>query len=226
MIYKKLILLLLIGMMLNACKPTRRCGVFTFTGSVNDGSSSNSLPMNLSFDFDPAACGSSCNCNPVGYIQMVRNYDFEDGTYIYPSSEKEDRATGYGWYIDRVEGRKWGYYGMNDDGTFASYLTPGSATTNAILGDEPSRPESEPWLGFWWQAVSAPVCIQSSSSCNNRLLGYYFWSWMVEANGHVPAPFHGNAWKSLDAELLNAVSEWNAQAPGLGKNVFPSLSNL
>jgi hypothetical protein len=226
MIYKKLALFLLIAMVFSACKPTRRCGVFTFNGTVNDGADLNSLPMSLSFDFNPAACGSSCNCSPVGYIQIVRNYDLDDGTYIYPTSEKEDRATAYGWYIDRVEGRKWGYYGMNDNGTFASYLTPGSATTNAVLGDEPARSEAEPWINFWWQAVSAPVCIQASSSCSNRLLGYYFWSWRVDQSGHVPAPFHANAWKELDTEVKNAISEWNIQAPGLSKNVFPALSDL
>jgi len=223
---KQSLLLLLVIINLTACEPTQRCGTFVFTGTPFDGIGINSLPMRLSFDFNPSACGSSCNCDPVGFIQMVRNYDLEDGSYIYPSSEKEDRATAYGWYIDRVEGRRWGYYGMNDDGSFANYVNPGSATNLADLTDEPARNEEEPWLNFWWMAVTAPVCIQPSSTCSNRLLGYYFWSWTVDEDGHVPAPFHGNAWKELDDELGNAVSRWNVQAPGLGKHVFPALTDL
>ena len=182
--------------------------------------------MSLTFDFNPSDCGSNCTCNPVCFIQMVRNYNFDNGNYLYPSTEKQQRATANGWYIDRIEGRVWGYYGRNNDGSFAGNLQPGSESTNTILSDEPARPESEPWINFWWQAVSAPVCIQMRSTCANKLLGYYFWSWMVDADGHVPTPFHANAWKNLDGDLQDAINRWNIQAPGLSKNSFPGLSDL
>ncbi len=208
------------------CTKIPSCGIFTFTGSKVDTSTVNGLDMNLSYDFNPADCGSNCSCNTVAYIQIVRTVDMEDSTYIYPSSEKEERANDNGWYIDRLEGKKWGYYGRNDDGSFASTLDPGSENDPAILFDAPSRGEAEPWIDIWWQAVSVPVCIQNGSGCENKLLGYYFWSWVVEPSGVVNDPIHAIAWEDHDGEVDLAVEKWNIQAPTLGKNTFPAFTRL
>lgn len=208
------------------CVPVPKCGDFTFTGNKVDTPDNNGLDMNLRFDFHPASCGSGCTCNPVCYLQIVRTVDLEALVYIYPSAEKQDRANAEGWYIDRIEGRIWGYYGRNNDGSFAGNLTPGSDTTPTTLFDGPRRPEAEPWIQIWWQAVSVPVCIQAGSGCENKLLGYYFWSWTVNNAGVVNGPIDAVAWKSLDAEIPSAVAGWNAQAPGLGKNTFPAFSPL
>ncbi len=220
------VLLLSVGACTNFCTPLGRCGLFDFTGSKVDTSNTNGIDMQVSFDFNPENCGSECTCNPVAYVQIVRTVDMESGIYIYPSSEKEDRATAAGWYIDRLEGRKWGYYGRNDDGSFASSLDPGSETEPAILFDSPRRRQAEPWLAIWWQAVSVPACIQDTSGCSNRLLGYYFWSWLVDDAGTVSDPVHANAWEPMQADFDAAVGEWNAQAPGLGKNTFPAFTQL
>ena len=182
--------------------------------------------MNVRFDFDPAECCSDCNCDTVCYVQIVRVFDLEDGIYLYASSEKADRATDDGWYIDRIAGRIWGYYGRNNDGSFAAYLQPGSNTVDAILNDSPRRGETDEWMPIWWQAVSVPVCIDEGSDCVNNALGYYFWSWIVETNGAVPDPIHGIAWKPLEEHFNDAVDKWNIQAPGLGKNNFPTFTQL
>jgi hypothetical protein len=202
------------------------CGDFEFTGSSYDTSISNGVDMNISFDFDPEICCTDCTCDLVCYVQMVRVCDLEDGIYLYATSEKADRATDDGWYIDRLAGRIWGYYGRYDDGSFAPTLQPGSNTTNAILYDAPRRGESDEWMPIWWQAVSVPVCIDDGSGCENNLLGYYFWSWVVDENGVVLDPIHGIAWKPLEEHFNEAVDEWNLQAPGLGKNNFPAFSPL
>ena len=208
------------------CRTKAPCGVFVFDGAKNDTEEQNSLPMTLSFDFNPDACGSDCRCNPVCYVQMVRNYDFDSGGYIYPSTEKQERATANGWYIDRIPGRIWGYYGRNDNGTFAGTLTPGSESVNTVLRDEPARPDAEPWLNFWWEAVSVPVCIQSGSACENRILGYYFWSWIAHNDGSMSDPIHMVGWVALNAEFNQAVSRWNTQAALLAKNPFPPFTEL
>lgn len=208
------------------CTRIPSCGDFTFTGSKVDTEESNGLDMNVSFDFNPENCDSNCTCNTVCYIQIVRTVDMETFTYIYPSEEKEERANANGWYIDRVEGKIWGFYGRNDNGSFGSNLDPGSETQPAILFDGPRRGEDEPWLGIWWQAVSAPVCIQPRSGCENRLLGYYFWSWFASDDGAVDGPIDAIAWEPLQNEVDSAVTEWNAQAPGMGKNSFPTFTRL
>jgi len=158
---------------------------------------------------------------------MVRTYNLSDGTYSYISEEHEARAIAYGWYVDRLSGRVWGYYGRNNDGTWASILTPGNNTTNAVLRDAPRRPDS--MRNIWWQAVSAPVSIDGgANSCNNNFLGYYYWSWFVDDAGKV-ADNHiikGIAWEDLHLTMDDAVAGWNAQAPGLGHNGFPTFDKL
>ncbi len=208
------------------CTTIPPCGDFTFTGTEFDTTDSNGVDASVYFAFDPGDCECECECDLIPYVQIVRTWSFDDAMPLYPSTEKEDRATANGYYIDRIAGRKWGYYGRNDDGTFALYLTPGSNTTDAVLLDSPRRPESSPWLNIWWQAVSAPVCIDAEASCQNHLLGYYFWSWVVNSDGTVTGIIDLNAWESLDNEFSAAVGEWNGQAPGLGKNRFSRFARM
>jgi hypothetical protein len=155
---------------------------------------------------------------------MVHVYNVEDKTYEYIASYEQDRATANGWFVDRVSGQKWGYYGRLNDGTFASYWNPpGNNSTATVLYDSPSRPTSE--TSILWEAVDVPICI-ASETCSNRILGYYFWSWFVDANG-VPSKFvTAAAWKDLDTEFQSALSAWNAWAPGAGDNVFPPTTDL
>lgn len=221
-----LMLILTATMISCTCVRLGHCGEFTFTGTIEDTTRQNGIDMDLRFGFDPAACGSDCVSDLVCYIQIVRTVDLEDGTYIYPSTEKRDRATDEGWYLDRLAGRIWGYYGRYDDGSFAATLQTGSNNRDAILYDRPSRPENEPWLEIWWQAVSVPVCIDDDSDCLNNLLGYYFWSWFVGSNGTVTGIIHAIAWEPLETAVDDAVDEWNDQATGLGKNQFPAFTPL
>jgi hypothetical protein len=158
---------------------------------------------------------------------MVRTYNLEDGTYSYISEEHEARAIEYGWYVDRLTGRDWGYYGRNDNGSFAGNLTPGNNTTAAVLFDGPRRPDS--MRQIWWQAVSGSVSIDGgANSCNNNFLGYYYWSWIVDEDGVVTDNYiiDGVAWEDLQLVMDDAVAAWNTQAPGLGHNSFPAFSKL
>jgi len=212
---------------LPSCTKIDPCGTFAFTGTPNDGASSNGISMNVSFSFDPSLCGSTCSPTKIAYIQMVRTYNIPDGTYSYISEEHQARAIADGWYVDRLTGRKWGYYGRNDDGSFASNLIPGNNATPAVLFDGPSRPDA--MREIWWQAVSGSVSIDGgANSCNNNFLGYYFWSWLVDAGGAVTAGYiiDAVAWESLQLTMDNAVAAWNTQAPGLSHNVFPSFDKL
>lgn len=214
-------------LILSACEKIDPCGTFTFTGSAVDGSASNGIDMNVSFAFDPSVCGSSCAATKIAYVQIVRTYNFEDGTFSYISEEHQARAIESGWYVDRLTGRIWGYYGRNNDGTFNTNLQPGSNTTPAVLFDGPRRQDS--MRQIWWQAVSGAVSIDGgANSCNNNFLGYYFWSWMVDAAGAVTDDYiiDGVAWEDQQLRMDEAVAAWNTQAPGLGHNLFPSFDKL
>lgn len=213
--------------MIVACgNPTRPCGTFSFTGSPNGARGEN---ISTTFSFSPGTCNSNCQTNTIAYIQIVRIIDRDTGDFLAPTSQQQARivtgqpdATSNGWAVDRIDGRVWGYYARNNDGTFASYLTTGSNTSPAILGDGPSGwPDSS-----WFDAVDVPVCIDAKSSCVNNLLGYYYWLFVVDTGGGTGAPINevGVDWMQTSVDL--AVAMWNTTAPGVGKNVFPAFTRM
>ena len=202
------------------------CGTFTFSGSP-DGNRGEII--NNSFAFNPNACSATCTCNQVAYIQIVRIIDTSTGNFLSPSTDQTNRevtgdpdATQNGWAVDRIDNRVWGYYGRNNDGSFASYLTPGSSTTPAVLGDEPSGwPDNS-----WFDAVDVPVCLDADSKCLNGLLGYDYWLFAVEQGGGTQTPFNeiGVDW-NRDA-VDKSIARWNVTAGALGKNQFPTFNRL
>lgn len=218
---------MLIAIALVGCgTATTPCGTFTFNGTpiANAG-----INCDVNFSFNPGACSSTCNCNTIAYIQIVRIIDMDTGDYRQPHSEQVNRMiTGSatvaynGWAIDRLQTRDWGYYGRNDDGTFAGTLTPGSNTTTAILRDTPQG-----WdVRNWFDAVSVPVCIDAAATCNNRLLGFEYWLFVVTASGAGSDPFSeiGRVWHADVVDL--AVTEWNADTGTTGAHNFPAMSRL
>lgn len=206
--------------------PTHPCGAFTFNGSPNGDRGEN---ITDSFAFNPSQCHSNCTANTIAYLQIVRIVDLQTGEFLAPSSQQQARiVTGQseavynGWAIDRLDGRVWGYYGRNNDGSFASTLTPGSNSSPAVLFDSPSGwPDDS-----WFDAVDVPVCIDARSACANNLLGYYYWLFVVNRGGSTSSPFSevGVDWNQTAVDL--AVAKWNSTAPGLGKNVFPAFTRL
>jgi hypothetical protein len=225
---KKLLLLCAIVVLLASCgTPTTPCGAFTFSGAPH---ANRGITMTLDFNFNPATCGAAaCTCNTIAYVQIVRIVRFDTGEFLSPNSDQTNRivtgraqATMNGWAVDRLSSRVWGYYGRNNDGTFASTLTTGSNTTTATLRDTPSG-----WPnGSWFDAVSVPVCIDTAATCQNRLTGFYYWLFLVDNAGTAGNPFHeiGVDWNRDSFD--EAVIEWNADAASLGKNAFPAFSRM
>jgi len=221
-----LALLTLVLVFLSGCPPTVPCGTFSFTGAPH---SNRGIDMTLNFDFDPAACKATCDCNTVAYVQIVRIIDIDTGNFLSPNSEQTNRiVTGRavtalnGWAVDRLAGKVWGYYGRNNNGTFAATLTPGSNTTDAILRDRPSG-----WPdGSWFDAVSVPVCIHAGAPCVNQLLGYYYWLFLVGNDGTASNPINIIAIQWHRDAVDQAVIEWNNDAAGLGKNSFPPFTRM
>jgi hypothetical protein len=204
--------------------PTVPCGTFTFTGSPI----SNGLSVSVTFDFNPSACGGACTCDTVVYIQLARAYDLNTGNFLAPTTEYSNRMVLgrtpeclNGWMLDRLDGRVWGYYGRNNDGSFAGTLTPGNNTNAAVLLDTPSGWPDECMLDF----VTVPVCIDNAAGCFNNLLGYYYWWFFIASGGSVSfidkiaVEWHRDA-------VVESILEWNNDAPGLGKNVFPTMNPL
>jgi hypothetical protein len=204
----------LFACLLPACQPTLECGSWAFNGDVTgSGAYQSSFPLSSAFTFNPSNCGSNCNITTDCIIQMVAIYNSDDRDYLYPNSGQQQRATDNGWSIDQLDGWAYGYYGLNNDGkTFDnSYNPTGSNGNPTTLYDDPSG-----WPNnSYFYALDAAVSFDTKT-CNNRILGYYFWSWTIDNNGTPSKYIIANAWKDLDTEFQSAVSGWNAWAPSQG----------
>ena len=205
--------------------PTQPCGTFSFNSSPGACSQDN---VNVVFNFNPATCGAACTCNTIAYIQVVRVIDRQTGEFIAPNSDQFDRivtgqadATQNGWAVDRLSGRVWGYYGRDNGGGFSG-ITPGSNTAPATLFDGPGGFGCD---NIWFDFVTVPVCIDASATCNNSLVGYWYWFFILNTSGNGP-PFTEIGVDWMQDAFDKSVIEWNNDAAGLGKNAFPSMTRM
>src|SRR5215472_5848941 len=119
---KRLLLMFVVLCLMPGCGPkTTPCGVFTFNGAP---SGNRGINLTQSFQFGPAPCTATCNCNTIAYVQIIRVIDRDTGAFLAPGPEQQARivtgqadATQNGWAVDRLEGRIWGFYGRNNDGS-------------------------------------------------------------------------------------------------------------
>jgi hypothetical protein len=199
---------------LGGCSPTLECGTWTFSGAP----SGDSFPLTSSFLFTPATCGKNCRADIDAMIQMTWVYDATDKTYLVASGQPAARQTANGWMIDRVGGEGEGWYGLQNDGkTFVTgWNTTGSNGQPDILYDTPGG-----WPpNTWFFAVDVAVCFKSDS-CQNRILGYYVWSWYIDNSSNGTSFITAPAWQGLDTEFQSAVAAWNAWAPTSGTQSYP-----
>ncbi len=215
---------------LTGCQPTFQCGSWVFTGTPTG----NAFPLNDTFTFDPSNCGQSCAGSQDVMIQMTWVYDETTHTNLYASDQPQGaRSTPNGWSIDRVDGAAHGYYGLQNNGTFYSgWNTPGGPGTPTTLIDEPGG-----WpANTYFYAVDVAVCYDSRT-CNNKILGYYFWSYILNSSDVGQKFITAPAWKDLDSEFQAALTAWNNWAPTSGTEydgtgtfshaiAFPAMSDL
>ena len=131
----------------------------------------------------------------------------------------------HGWFIDQYFGWAYGYYGLLNDGVNFDpvFNAPGSNGTPNTLYDQPDNWPNNT-LFF---AVDVATCFKPSSkysSCKNRILGYYVWSYGVDANGNASAFVNTPGWEGLEYEFQSAVAAWNAWAPTSGQQTMSTSS--
>ncbi len=215
---------------LTGCVATLECGIWNFSGTP----SGNSFPLTNTFTFNPANCGKNCDCSQDPIIQMTWVYDETTQTNLYASQQPQGtRSAASGWAVDQLDGWAYAYYSLQNNGTFASvYGLPGSNGNPSQLIDAP---------GGWgpntvFYAVDVPVCY-ASKTCQNKILGYYFWSYIIDSSDTGQKFITAPAWKDLDTEFQNVVAAWNKWAPTSGSEndgtatlphavLLPSLSEL
>jgi hypothetical protein len=206
----KLAILLAVTCLITSCQSTLQCGTWNFGGNPGGGNE-----VSSAFTFNPAACGKNCQCNTDAMIQMVRVYDADDQMFLVAYGESAAWRDADGWQIDQQPLIGWaeGWYGLNNDGTTfdSDYNTVGSNGTPNTLYDAPS---GQPADTFFY-AVDVAACFQGKD-CQNRILGYYFWSFVTDSSGNPQKFITGPAWQDLNVEFQSAVSKWNSWAPTSG----------
>jgi len=243
-------------MLVAACGPDDpaatpgRCGTFSPTEFEVTQLNNNPRPsahLKVDFNFRPSMCGiQTCTCGKIAYLQLIRITDAEAGGEVLQfNDDQEERMLRdpnnpwvHGWSLDRAEGKDWPYYAMNNDGTFdqivklsptdhwrawTGFITPGSNTRTATMIDQITY---EPRDAYRLDVVQAPVCIDSQSSCANRILGYNPSYYVVSpdpTHGQAIGPLQRNAtFPYLDQVMRAAVNNWNEQHEDNQINVNPT----
>ncbi|HEV3412819.1 MAG TPA: hypothetical protein VG101_10085 [Puia sp.] len=200
------------------CQTATECGSWSFTG--NPGAQGpNTYGVNDGFTFTPANCNNSCNCSVDGIIQMVMVYDAANETWLESANGElygSSRATADHWMIDQFD--SWGnaYYGLENDGvTFdAAFNNAGSNGVVSTLNDLPGGQGSN----IFFYALDVDVCY-NSKTCQNSILGSYFWSWHSDNSGTVSSFVNLKGWTSIEAEFQKAVTVWNTNWVPISKTL-------
>lgn len=184
---------------LGGAAPVPACGTFSVNhenvpdfARANDGNPFHGQHVTITFKFDPSRCHAACTCNRIAFVQVVKFVRWDGGATVGTDFQvdpwQSGRCTGDpvpGWAVDKLSagGRRYGFYARRDDGTFPPAPPPqgpitfdppvqvGSNTQPAILFDSPGVSTGVS-NDFGFFAVTAPVCIDDQSACNDQVLGH------------------------------------------------------
>lgn len=216
-------------------QPTQPCGTFTSTAN---GLSQGAARCTIEFAFaaTTASCNAApCTCTRVGYVQVIRAWDVDRNQYIQPFEEQQERMVVgesepqvNGWAVDRRANNDWGYFArLNgedmefDEGSLKPGNNSASPKVKAWMSDRPAR-----WRKHvQFEAVSVPVCLDATSACVNKLLGYQHWSFHVQDNGKGSNPVRRVATEWERDAVGLALAKWNQESSSPAED-FPDLQPL
>jgi hypothetical protein len=161
----------------------------------------------VAITFDPSA---SMHCNEIAFVQAARHNDVATGQSAITFPNYVQRRTATGWTLDRIEARKYGWYGYNNDGRPSGTVTPGSAPsplTPAVLHDSPTDTVSNGVFEF----ETCAIC--RSGTDVNTVYGCFHWGFNVDASNKLTSRATSEA-AAPSAEFANSLKQWNVQAAG------------
>lgn len=181
-------------------------------GTVHPGGAGNArYSSNVTIKYSPDR--ATVNCKEIAFVQAVRLIDAK-GVSADTRANFQARMTKTGWTVDRLDQRKYGWYGYNNNGKPSGTIQPGSSPkplTDARLSDTPG------WNvpNLQWDFETCAIC--KTGTQNNLIYGSLTWGFDVDAANkltkHRPVEY-----KRPTAEFLQAVVKWNVQATGPAAN--------
>ncbi|MGH3781475.1 MAG: hypothetical protein ACRDRO_12825 [Pseudonocardiaceae bacterium] len=161
--------------------------------------------INITFTPDAAADAAE-----IAFIQTVRLVETASGSNRDPEETNQKRQTPSATSVDRLSGKKQGWYGMKDDGTGSPQLTAwkrSAPATPATMADRSSwnQPNTT------WQFEAMVVCRSGADA--GKVYVAVTWGFTVDANLKLTElpPMVTN---KQSAEATKAVGKWNDQAAG------------
>jgi hypothetical protein len=148
-------------------------------------------------------------CDEIAFIQAVRIWNTESDQSDATRGMRA-RITPNGWSIDRLPGKKYAWYGYNNDGKPSDQISPGSAPVplkKAELSDTPR--------GFSdcleWKFETVAICKRGEQ--RGEVYGAFTWGFDVDANKKLTS--HKPKASSKDSrDFRDALFMWDVQAQG------------
>jgi hypothetical protein len=165
--------------------------------------------VNIDVTFHPP---EGIKSSKIAFVQMMKCLK-GDGTPLLFSNESP-RATDAdsgdaGWAVDRLKDNKWGYYGMDDDGTAGGNLKLGSRTDKTTFVDAWMHDR----ISLTREAGKSGGCTAMTFAIDvehGRYLGGFGWGYSVDTSGKVTK----NKLEAVDMGEVQraAIKGWNKQA--------------
>ncbi|MDQ2881120.1 MAG: hypothetical protein M3Y48_07690 [Actinomycetota bacterium] len=162
--------------------------------------------INISFTPDTAVV----NADEIAFIQTVRLVETASGCNKDPEATNQKRQTPSATSVDRLSGKKQGWYGMKDDGTGSPQLTAWrrrAPVTPATMADRSSwnQPDTT------WQFEAMAVCHSGADA--GRVYVAVTWGFTVDADLRL-TELPPTVTNKQSTEATAAVGKWNEQAAG------------
>lgn len=153
---------------------------------------------------------AAVDAEEIAFIQTVRLVETASGSNRNPDKRSGRRQTPSATNVDRLSGRKHGWYGMKDDGT-------GSNQLSAWKRSAPSTPARMQDRAGWnqplttWQFETLVVC--RSGTDLGKVYGALRWGFRVDADLRLTEQ-PPTVTNKPSPEATTAVGRWNDQATG------------
>jgi hypothetical protein len=157
--------------------------------------------------FNPAK--KTVQSDEIAFVQNVRILD-EGGKSFDPRDNFKNRKTKDEWTIDRLDNRKSGFYGYNNDGKPSGTVTPGKSPSPwkaAEMTDRPSFNKPNTRWEFETEAIS------KSGSQAGQIYAGLTWGFRVNDKNQLTS-IPAKQLNKATAEFHDAVDAWNKQAEG------------
>ncbi len=182
----------------------------TTIGERIDGNKATDTPYVYAIDITFTPDTTVIDADEIAFIQTIRLIETTSGSNSDPEETNKQRQTPSATSVDRLSGKKQGWYGMKDDGTGSTKLTTwkkSTPTTPATMHDRTSwnQPNTT------WQFETMAIC--RSGTDTGKVYAALTWGFTTDADLKlIEQP--RTVTNKQSAEATTAVRKWNEQATG------------